>query len=122
MFTYHLPVGRRLSKWMPTFGARADLHRYRATLPGGKVEPLVWIKDWDFNWQSSYHYRKPLFLPKGTKVELVSYFDNSSENPNNPHHPPKPVGWGEKTTDEMCIAFVDYLKAEEWQPDHERSD
>jgi hypothetical protein len=45
----------------------------------------------------------------------VAYFDNSSENPN-PHDSPKPVGWGEKTTDEMCIAFVSFLKADQWQP------
>ena len=87
-----------------------------ATLPNGTVEPLIWIKDWDFNWQNSYRYRKPLYFPKGTKVEVVSYFDNSNENPNNPHDPPKPVGWGEKTTDEMCIAFVEYLSASKWQP------
>ena len=87
-----------------------------AHLPDGEVEPLVWVKDWDFNWQSAYHYRQPLFLPQGTKVKLVSYFDNSSENPNNPHDPPQPVRWGEKTTDEMCLTFVGYLRAKEWQP------
>ena len=59
---------------------------------------------------------QPLFLPQGTKIEVVSYFDNSSENPRNPHQPPKPVGWGEKTTDEMCIAFVGFVKAKDWQP------
>jgi hypothetical protein len=47
---------------------------------------------------------------------LIAFFDNSPENPNNPHSPPRPVGWGEKTTDEMCIAFVGYLKASEWRP------
>ena len=76
-----------------------------ATMPDGRVEPMVWIKDWDFNWQGSYQFKQPMHLPAGTKVEVVSYFDNSSDNPNNPNSPPKPVGWGEKTTDEMCIAF-----------------
>ena len=57
-----------------------------------------------------------MFFPKGTKVELVAYFDNSSENPNNPHDPPKPVRWGEKTTDEMCIAFLGLLRASEYDP------
>ena len=92
-----------------------------ATLPDGKVEPLIWIKDWDFNWQGAYEFRKPLLLPKGTKVDVLAHFDNSPANPNNPSSPPKPVGWGERTTDEMCIAFVSYVKAKEWQPATEKN-
>ena len=80
--------------------------RLIATTPTGEVHDLIWIKDWDFNWQDVYHYREPLFLPAGTRVKLVAHFDNSAENPANPHDPPIPVGWGEKTTDEMCIGFL----------------
>lgn len=87
-----------------------------AKLPNGDVLPMIWIKDWDFNWQGSYEFEEPLFLPKGTSVQATAYFDNSPENPNNPNTPPKAVGWGEKTTDEMCIAFVACVKAKEWQP------
>jgi peroxiredoxin len=77
-----------------------------ATLPDGTIKPLVWIKDWDFNWQNSYVFREPVPLPKGTKIEVVAYYDNSTKNPRNPSNPPKAVRWGEQTTDEMCIAFV----------------
>ncbi|MCW5935418.1 MAG: redoxin family protein [Fimbriimonadia bacterium] len=73
--------------------------------PSGDPVPMVWIKDWDFNWQDNYHYKSPVKLPKGTRIEVVSYYDNSEENPRNPHSPPKPVTWGEKTSDEMCLAF-----------------
>ncbi|HYM09877.1 MAG TPA: hypothetical protein VEU62_04050, partial [Bryobacterales bacterium] len=34
------------------------------------------------------------------------WFDNSADNIRNPHDPPQPVRWGEQTTDEMCIAFI----------------
>jgi mono/diheme cytochrome c family protein len=77
-----------------------------ATLPGGTVKPLVWIKDWDFNWQNSYSFKEPIALPKGTRIDLVAYYDNSVKNPRNPSNPPRLVRWGEQTTDEMCIAFV----------------
>lgn len=90
--------------------------RLIATTPEGKQHNLIWIQDWDFNWQDIYHYREPLFLPEGTQVELVAHFDNSAQNPANPHEPPVPVGWGEKTTDEMCIGFLYYVKASEWAP------
>lgn len=77
-----------------------------ATLPGGEQRSLIWIKDWDFNWQGQYIFKAPVPLPKGTKIELVARYDNSDENPKNPSHPPKRVRWGEQTEDEMCIAFV----------------
>jgi peroxiredoxin len=79
-----------------------------ATLPGGALKPLVWVKDWDFNWQETYVFKEPIQLPKGSRVDLVAYYDNSSGNPNNPNNPPKQVTWGEETTDEMCIAIFGF--------------
>ena len=90
--------------------------RLVATTPEGEAHDLIWIKDWDFNWQDAYHYQVPLFLPTGTTIELVAHFDNSAENPANPNTPPVPVGWGEKTTDEMCIGFFYYVKASQFSP------
>ena len=49
-----------------------------ATLPDGSTKPLIWIKDWDFNWQNAYRYRTPIDLPKGTRIDLVYTFDNLS--------------------------------------------
>jgi len=80
--------------------------KINAHLPDGSVVPLIWIKDWDFNWQGSYQYAKPLSLPKGTVVELEYTYDNSQNNPRNPSHPPVRVRWGEQTTDEMALAFL----------------
>lgn len=88
-----------------------------AKLPG-KTDPLplIWIKNWDFNWQDTYYYQQPILLPAGTEVIVEAVYDNSSKNPRNPHNPPKAVGWGEKTTDEMCLAFLHFLPASAWKP------
>lgn len=80
------------------------------TFPGGRTEDLVKIADWDFGWQNTYYFEKPLDLPKGSVLKLVAHFDNSAGNPRNPNHPPKAVGWGEATTDEMCIGFIAVTK------------
>jgi mono/diheme cytochrome c family protein len=77
-----------------------------AHLPDGTVTPLIWIKDWDFNWQGGYRYTKPVKLPKGTEVELEYTYDNSTANPHNPTHPPVHVTYGEQTTNEMALAFI----------------
>jgi Copper type II ascorbate-dependent monooxygenase, C-terminal domain len=72
----------------------------------GQTVPLIWIKDWDFNWQGQYQYQKPVDLPKGSVIKVEAYYDNSEGNPANPSRPPKRVRWGEQTTDEMCLLAV----------------
>ena len=81
-----------------------------ATLPDGTKKPLFRIDNWDFNWQSDYNYKKPVLLPAGTVVESIVTFDNSENNPSNPHSPPRRVRWGLQSSDEMgsvifgCVA------------------
>jgi len=84
-----------------------------AILPDGTTKPMIWIKDWDFNWQGQYLYEKPMTLPKGTKLEMVAYYDNSTANLRNPNTPPKRVTWGEQTTDEMALCFVQLVVKDE---------
>lgn len=77
-----------------------------ATRPNGQTECMIDITDWDFNWQGMYRYKNAVAIPGGTKLSLEAFYDNSSENFRNPNNPPRPVSWGEETTDEMCIAFI----------------
>ncbi len=74
-----------------------------ARRPDGQDVPLIWIKDWDFNWQNLYVFAEPVALPAGTTIELQAFYDNSADNPRNPSHPPQRVTFGEQTTDEMCL-------------------
>ena len=77
-----------------------------ATLPDGSTKPLLWIQNWDFNWQDGYNYKEPVILPKGTRVDVRITYDNTASNPNQPSNPPKKVWWGEESTDEMgSISF-----------------
>jgi hypothetical protein len=72
-----------------------------ANLPDGTTVPLLWIRDWDFNWQDRYFYKEPVKLPKGTRIDVRISYDNSAENPRNPCTPPRRVQWGMQSTDEM---------------------
>jgi mono/diheme cytochrome c family protein len=82
--------------------------KVNAYLPDGSVKPLIWIKDWDFNWQGAYTYADPIPLAKGTRVELEYTYDNSENNPRNPSHPPVQVTYGEQTTNEMGLVFLSF--------------
>ncbi len=79
-----------------------------ATLPDGKKIPLIWIKDWDFNWQGQYMYDTPIRLPAGTVIDMKYTYDNSTANFRNPNNPPKRVHFGEQTTDEMAFLFLQF--------------
>jgi hypothetical protein len=85
-----------------------------AQLPGQK-EPtsLLWINDWDFNWQGFYQYETPVKLPAGTHVIMETIHDNSAENVRNPNNPPKRMRWGEQTTDEMSLAILQVVPVDE---------
>ena len=87
--------------------------------PDGSVLPIVKVDDWDFNWQNSYYFKELHRLPQGTIVKLDATFDNSADNPNNPNSPPQDISWGEKTTDEMCLAFLGLIRESEYDPKRE---
>ena len=97
------------------FGLYAHAHyvakemKATATLPDGTTKPLVWIQDWDFNWQDPYMYKTPVFLPKGTKIDVLFLYDNSVDNPRNPNNPPKTVMWGEQTSEEMASIIIQMI-------------
>jgi hypothetical protein len=80
--------------------------RITAVPPSGPSFPLIWINDWDFNWQSLYQCEPAVRLPAGTKVVLEGVHDNSAANIRNPNNPPQRITFGEQTSNEMTAALV----------------
>jgi hypothetical protein len=80
----------------------------KAAYPDGKSEILLSVPNYSFNWQTTYYFKKPLAVPKGTRIEVTAHFDNSAKNKYNPD-PTKVVRWGDPTYDEMMIGWIDYL-------------
>jgi hypothetical protein len=77
-----------------------------AKTPDGREMPLIWIKDWDFDWQEQYRYKKLMRIPKGSELNMIWTYDNSASNPRQPSNPPRRVRFGEQTEDEMAMAFL----------------
>jgi tetratricopeptide (TPR) repeat protein len=80
--------------------------RAHATLPDGGTQPLLDIPRWDPGWQGDYRYAKPVRLPAGSVIHLDYTYDNSTNNPANPHQPPVPVGYGLQADDEMAELWL----------------
>src|SRR5947207_2592466 len=80
-----------------------------AILPTGEKKWLIWIRNWDFNWQGDYEYIGPQFVPKGSRLIMHYTYDNSTNNVHNPNQPPKRVRYGLETTDEMASLLLQAL-------------
>jgi mono/diheme cytochrome c family protein len=63
---------------------------------------------WNFDWQMGYQYAEPISLPKGSKLQLITHFDNSTGNRFNPD-PATKVVWGPQNWDEMSNCFIGVL-------------
>jgi peroxiredoxin len=122
-FNIDIPAGAPRYEAKTSFTAPEDWHmvsvlphmhllgqemKMTATLPDGTVKDLVWVKDWDYRWQDTYYFKQPVALPKGTRIDLSAFYDNSPNNPRNPSKPPRRVTFGEQTTDEMGFAIFDF--------------
>ena len=63
---------------------------------------------WNFDWQMGYQYAESIALPKGSKLQLISHFDNSLANRFNPDAA-KQIVWGPQNWDEMSNCFIGVL-------------
>jgi tetratricopeptide (TPR) repeat protein/mono/diheme cytochrome c family protein len=108
---YRLPVDVQVFGVQPHAHYRAREIKGVATLPDGTTKWLIFIKDWDFNWQDVYRYREPLALPKGTTVSMQYTYDNSAANRRNPDHPPQHIRWGQNSVDEMGDLWIQVVTA-----------
>ena len=104
LFTFHHPA--TILSFSPHMHTRGMDFRYTAIYPDGRREILLSVPKYDFNWQTTYQLARPLQAPAGTKIHCVAHFDNSAANPNNPD-PTKLVTWGDQTTDEMMVGWLD---------------
>jgi mono/diheme cytochrome c family protein len=93
-----------VTAFTPHMHVRGKDMTYIAHYPDGTDETLLSVPKYDFNWQITYELAKPKLLPKGTRLEVIAHYDNSTGNKFNPD-PTKDVRWGDQTWEEMMIGF-----------------
>lgn len=107
--SYELPVPVRLLGLHPHAHYLARRMEVSADLPQGTRRDLLRIEDWNFDWQDFYRLAEPLLLPRGTVLRMRYSYDNSVDNPQNPHDPPRRVVYGPTGTDEMGDLWIQVL-------------
>ncbi len=110
--TYDIQYDASLHALTPHMHYRGKSFQVSAKYPDGKQEILLEVPEYDFNWQSTYFFSKPKFLPSGTRLELVAHYDNSADNLANPD-PTATVHWGDQTWDEMMVGMILLSRAEQ---------
>jgi hypothetical protein len=93
-----------ITSFTPHMHMRGKDMTYTATYPDGRTETLLSVPKWDFNWQITYQLKEAKRMPKGTRIDVIAHFDNSTQNKFNPD-PTKDVRWGDQTFEEMMIGF-----------------
>jgi mono/diheme cytochrome c family protein len=78
-----------------------------AHLPSGETKQVLKTR-FNFAWQIGYELAEPLTLPKGTRLESISHYDNSAANKDNPD-PTIDIKYGAQSKDEMHVGFMGIL-------------
>jgi hypothetical protein len=94
----------------PHMHLRGKAMQIFADLPDGRRQILLSVPDYEFNWQFTYRARDPIYLPKGTRIEVHGHFDNSANKRGNPD-PTKVVRWGSASENEMMDGWIEYVDA-----------
>ena len=105
-YTFNEPA--HLYSFMPHMHLRGKDFEYRAIFPDGTSKILLSVPSYDFSWQTYYVTKEPIAVPKGTKIECVAHYDNSTNNKYNPD-PTKAVRWGDQTWEEMMIGWLSFV-------------
>jgi hypothetical protein len=101
-----LPNDALLLGFFPHMHLRGTEFEYTRIRDNGLPETLLRVKPYDFYWQLYYRLAKPMPLKKGTRLNWIATYDNSSANPRNPD-PAADVRYGHQSWDEMMVGFFD---------------
>jgi hypothetical protein len=100
-----VPQNSLLYEMSPHMHYRGARMRFEALYPDGTAETLINIPGYEFAWQTLFRLAEPKRIPAGTRIRITGGFDNSADNPWNPD-PLKTVLFGEQTSDEMLIGYL----------------
>ncbi|QQS47138.1 MAG: hypothetical protein IPM66_00230 [Acidobacteriota bacterium] len=94
---YRLRTSLKLNESTEVVAVRPLIYPYAksleatAFLPNGGVEVLIWVRNYRYDWQPTYYFRNPVTLPKGARIVLTAYLDNSDANRNLTSDPGTPL-------------------------------
>ncbi len=105
--SFTFPEDGEIHSLMPHMHLRGKDFQYKVTFPDQTSKVILSVPRYDFAWQTYYTLKHPVRAPKGTRVDCLAHFDNSTKNKYNPD-PGKEVRWGDQTWEEMMIGWMSF--------------
>ncbi|MFP6583635.1 MAG: cytochrome c [Candidatus Hydrogenedentota bacterium] len=93
----------------PHLHVRGKSMRYDLTYPDGRVETLLDVPKYNFNWQWQYYPTEPIDVPAGSRVDVTGVWNNSEGNPFNPD-PTQEIIYRGNTFNEMFVGFMEVIE------------
>jgi len=113
--TYIVEQDINIVSLFPHMHLRGKDMKLTAIYPGGRQETILNVPGYNFDWQLFYYPKTTLTLPRGTRIDLVAHYDNSSSNPRNPD-PARTVTFGEASTAEMMFGMFEFTAVDGVSP------
>ncbi len=101
-----LPNDVLLLSLFPHMQMRGKAFAFEVDGGDGRVETLLRVAAFRFNWQMNYVLAAPRPLKKGTRLRVTAWFDNSAANAWNPD-PTQEASAGEQSWAEKLVAYFD---------------
>lgn len=104
----------KITAWQPHMHALGTYQCLELIYPSAgaaaRTETIT-CAHWDYNWHTIYNYEDDVapIVPKGTVAHIISYFDNTTDNPGN-HDPNNWTGDGPRTIDEMSFSWIGWVE------------
>ena len=77
---------------------------------------LLNVPRYDQSWQVTYKYKQPKLLPKGTRIDMEMWYDNSADRGvKRQFNAGRTISFGPRTQDEMMLGFYSFVELEPGQ-------
>jgi hypothetical protein len=78
-----------------------------------EAKTLLDVTDYNFDYQRSYNLAQPVSVSRGDKLGVTCTYDPTLRQklPELRKLPPRYVTWGDGSSDEMCLALVQYVSS-----------
>ena len=82
--TFVVPRDLSIIEMRPEIGPGGRSIEVKVKRPDGSFQVPLWIRRFRQEWQTSYVFRQPLTLPKGSIVSAIAYFDATASGQGRP--------------------------------------
>jgi hypothetical protein len=107
--SYTVEEGMSLIALAPQLGPVPKDLEVSITYPDDRRSTLLWIPEFKQRWEATYRFEEPIDAPVGSTISIVTHYDNSEDNWDNPNSPPADLASGPGLKEAKLYMTIDYM-------------